>query len=49
MPDIGEMKKIPPARGRRFDPDWSIAIALIAFGWFAIWIVGAYFFWTWAS
>lgn len=37
------------ARGRRFDPDWSLGLAAFAVVWFAAVSVGAYYFWSWVA
>ena len=39
-------QEYPPPQGRTFDPDWSPGIAALVIVWFAVWCVGAYFFWS---
>lgn len=39
-------ERIPPPVGRKFDPDWSLGLALLTVAWFAAVIAGSWFFWN---
>jgi len=43
------MTDIPPARGRRGDPDWTPRLVAFAVVQFVVVCVAAYFFWSWVT
>jgi hypothetical protein len=43
---VSEAANPKGAKGRAFDPDWSLGVAALVVAWLVVVSVGAWFFWN---